>query len=49
MRWEVVISLPLAGAMDTAQPLSESDGKDAEVLEWLREFPAQLDLNKDPN
>ena len=39
---------PLGRAMDTAQPCLKATGKDAEVLEWLREFPAQLDLNKDP-
>ena len=47
LRWEVVISLPWQGdGYGTA--CLKATGKDAEVLEWLREFPAQLDLNKDP-
>ena len=39
---------PLGRAQDTAAPCLESTGKTAEILDWLQEFPAQVDLNKNP-
>ena len=37
---------PLGRAKDTATPCLEVTGKTAEILDWLQEFPAQVDLNK---
>lgn len=37
---------PLGRAQHTAQPSLEATGRSAEVLEWLREFPAEVDINK---
>lgn len=37
---------PLGRAQHTAQPCLEAVNCDAEVLEWLREFPAEVDINK---
>ena len=39
---------PLGRAKDTATPCLEVTGKTAEILDWLQEFPAQVDLNKNP-
>ena len=39
---------PLGRAQDTAAPCLEATGKTAEILDWLQEFPAQVDLNKNP-
>ena len=39
---------PLGRAKDTAAPCLEVTGKTAEILDWLQEFPAQVDLNKNP-
>ena len=39
---------PLGRAQDTAAPCLEVTGKTAEILDWLQEFPAQVDLNKNP-
>ena len=39
---------PLGRAKDTAAPCLKVTGKTAEILDWLREFPAQVDLNKNP-
>ena len=36
---------PLGRAMDTAAYSLEAVGKKAEILDWLREFPAQVDVN----
>lgn len=37
---------PLGRAQHTAQPSLEATGRSAEVLDWLREFPAEVDINK---
>ena len=39
---------PLGRAKDTAASCLEVTGKTAEILDWLQEFPAQVDLNKNP-
>ena len=39
---------PLGRAKDTAAPCLEVTGKTAEILDWLQEFPAKVDLNKNP-
>ena len=40
---------PLGRAKDTAAPCLEVTGKTAEILDWLQEFPEQVDLNKNPD
>lgn len=37
---------PLGRAQDTAKPCLDAVGCKAKTLEWLREFPAELDLNQ---
>lgn len=37
---------PLGRAQRTAKPCLEAVGCNAKVLEWLREFPAEVDINK---
>ena len=39
---------PLGRAQHTAKPCLEAVGCEAKILEWLQEFPAQLDINKAP-
>ena len=36
---------PLGRAKDTAQYCLDKVGKTAQTVEWLREFPARIDLN----
>ena len=37
---------PLGRAKDTAQYCLDKVGKTAQTVEWLREFPARIDLNQ---
>ncbi|HIY00479.1 MAG TPA: histidine phosphatase family protein [Candidatus Blautia faecipullorum] len=39
---------PLGRARHTAEYCLKSTGKQARVLEWLREFPAEVDINHSP-
>lgn len=39
---------PLGRAQDTARYVLNKLGKTAEVLDWLREFPASVDINDSP-
>lgn len=39
---------PLGRARDTAYCSLKETGKKARVLDWLREFPAEIDVNKHP-
>lgn len=39
---------PLGRALETAQPTLEKLGREAVVLDWLKEFSAELDVNGSP-